>query len=37
MDGPGETQIWIINTESNGYNNGRQVYDKLKRKLENSS
>jgi hypothetical protein len=28
-DGPGEGQVWLINTEDNGYNNGRQVVQTL--------
>jgi len=28
-DGPGEGLLWLINTEDNGYNNGRQVIQTL--------
>jgi hypothetical protein len=28
-DGPGEGLLWLINTEDNGYNNGRQVVQTL--------
>ena len=34
-DGHGEGQIWIINTEEKGYNNGRQVATRLSRDLLN--